>query len=743
MTHQEIFGKAKWVGGDREYPQQLLRGKFNAAKAKSAKLTITGLGFFAFYINGRIVTPDRFMPAWTDYERASCITRRRREGNEVPSWEWYKNEEHYERDFPITDETRNRLGCMQYDVTDFINEGENTIAISLGGGWYHRFYLGQPKACYLLQLTTESGEEHVYGSDTDMVWHPSYITKSQILRTEIHDYNIIGQNWHSCEFDDSKWESVALQAEPKTELEIQLCPADRVMRTVEPKLIRQNKYYSVYDVGENITGNVCIETDAQKGEKIELLYSEEVDGSGELTFFDTMTWGGVQRNTFITDGSKGLTACGEFTWNGFRYFSVTNNAKPLYVEVIHADVPVASSWNSDNKILNWLYEAFIRTQLTNMHAGIPSDCPHREGCGYTGDGQNTIDVVLLTLEARKFYEKWIEDIYDCQDLETGHVQYTAPFIPSGGGPGGWGGAIAMVPYEFYRHFGDISVLEKFFPRIELYFDYLEAHSENNLVVRDEPWAWCLGEWCTPSQIKIPAPFVNNYYYVKCLEIYVKIAHLLGQEAKAEEAKKTIAVKKQAIVENYFDAKSGDFCGNIQGANAFAFDIDLGDERTLANMVAHYSKTAMYDTGIFGTEIVTKTLFANGCEQLAFELLTSKEKISFYSHILQGATTLWEYWNGTQSRSHPMFGAVVKHMFYGFLGIGQKEGTVGFGDIVISPKLVEGMNYCEGSAKGVHVKYVKDKDNVVFSIDSQKPFTFVYDGVSSEFSAGAHTIVKKT
>lgn len=717
MTHEQLFQNAAWVAGHREHSQQLIRGKFSAAKTESAAITITGLGFFELYMNGSKVSSDKFVPAWTDYEKV----------------------ERYEREHRIPDEFRHRVFCLQYDILPYLKEGENTIAVSLGGGWYQKYYSGEPKLCFLIRLTDASAAEHTIGSDTNLRWHPSYITESRIIRSEIHDYNIIGKDWLLPDFDDSAWEAVQAVAAPEASFDIQHCPADKVVRTIRPKLLRRNKQYTVFDAGENITGAVVMQTSAQKGGEIELLFSEEVDNSGELSFNDSNCWGGKQRNLFITDGTANLTAKSEFMWNGFRYFSVTNNAEPLYVEVIHTNVPVASSWNSDSEILNWLNSAFLRTQLANMHAGIPSDCPHREGRGYTGDGQNTADAVMLTLDAKAFYEKWLEDIYDCQDLTTGHVQYTAPYVSSGGGPGGWGGAIAIVPYAFYNHYGDVDVLKKFFPRIELFFQYLEAHSENNLVTSEEPWAWCLGDWCTPEKIIIPEPFVNNYFYVKTLEIYIAIASLIGEGQKIEQAQATLALKKQALIDTYFDAATGNFCENVQGANAFALDIGLGDERTLRNMVNHYTETAMYDTGIFGTDIVTKVLFEQGYAQLAFDLLTSKERTSFHSQIIGGATTLWEYWDGRASRSHPMFGAIVKYLYYNLLGIRQKEGTAGFESIIVSPTLVEGMNYCEGSVKDVFVKYVKTETNIAFTIDTKRPVTFVYQDISRDLPTGRHEL----
>ena len=113
----------------------------------------------------------------------------------------------------------------------------------------------------------------------------------------------------------------------------------------------------------------------------------------------------------------------------------------LCAEVIHTDVAVTSSFSCSDPVLNWLYEAYIRTQLDNYHGCIPSDCPHRERLGYTGDGQLTAETAMLLLDTKELYRKWYQDILDSQGAETGHIPHTAPFLGGGGGPGGWGCAV--------------------------------------------------------------------------------------------------------------------------------------------------------------------------------------------------------------------------------------------------------------------------------------------------------------
>ena len=127
------------------------------------------------------------------------------------------------------------------------------------------------------------------------------------------------------------------------------------------------------------------------------------------------------------------------------------------------------------------------------------------------------------------------------------------------------------------------------------------------------------------------------------------------------------------------------------------------------------------SGIFGTEIVTRVLFEKGYADTAYKLLTSEADTSFAGWMKHGATTLWEYWIGNEQRSlsHPMFGAVVNCFYWYILGIRQKNGTAGYRDVTISPKLIHLLPSLSGSLNTQHgniaVKYSVMGDRVEWQI----------------------------
>ena len=343
----------------------------------------------------------------------------------------------------------------------------------------------------------------------------------------------------------------------------------------------------------------------------------------------------------------------------------------LCAEVIHTDVAVTSSFSCSDPVLNWLYEAYIRTQLDNYHGCIPSDCPHRERLGYTGDGQLTAETAMLLLDTKELYRKWYQDILDSQGAETGHIPHTAPFLGGGGGPGGWGCAVYQVPLAWAKIYGDDSLLVQGYDAILRWFDYMDAHSEKGLVVREEEGGWCLGDWCFPAseeKEQLPEAFINTFYYLHGLQEMMQISEKMNNKLPIRFAEREKNVKN-AFLDAYFDPKTGDFCEGRAAGNAYGLTLGLGDERTKKHLVEKYEALGRFDTGIFGTSMLLEQLFSIGAGDLAVRLLTNDSEAASFAHMKRnGATTLWERWDGRESHNHPMFGACVRLLFTQILGI---------------------------------------------------------------------------
>ncbi len=699
MTLEHFFHNAKWVGAENRTPKtfSVLRGKFKLNDFNKVNLNILGLGFFKCYINGKCINPDTFLPLSSDFE-AGCD--------------------------PVDEIISNhRIYVPQFDITPFVKNGKNSIAIHYGGGWYtyENRTFGLPKAIYCITSESGNGVEN-YISDENCKIGKSFVEEYAFTFGEHHNF-LDYPNCFEEDFDDSSWVNAVLTETLDTEYCATDCPADKLIEERSVKIINETENSVIYDCGENTTGYPLLEINAEKGEKIIVNFSEEILPDGSLDPEHTQ----AQHFSVVSDGKKTL-AQSEFTWYGFRYFEVIGKAVPKCVKVIYADVPVSSTFNCDNETLNWIYKTFTHTMLCNMHTGHPSDCPHLERRGYTGDGQLTCHAVLTTLDARKFYEKWMQDIGDCQDVLSGHIQYTAPYLHSGGGPGGWGCAIVEVPYQLYKHYGDKEILSKYYHNMRRYIDYLESHSEYGVVTSDKAGNWCLGDWCGPNilypdrditshnqQVVLPAPMVNTYFMVKSLKQMCEIAKIIGKDEDIAEYEEKIKYRKGAITAAYFNTFDDNFIMNVQGANSFAVDLGLGTESTYKNMVSYYKKLGYYDTGIFATDIVTRMLFQNGDSDLAIDLLTHDGDQGFEHWRKNGATTFHEYWDSNRSRSHshPMFGAPVAYLFEYLLGIKQEEGTAGYQSIIIEPQGIARFGRMSGSietVQGIVAVAYENKDN---------------------------------
>lgn len=712
MNQEHFFKSAKWVGA-RERTEKtfaVLRGYFSVREIKKVTLNILGMGFFKCYINGKCINPDTFLPLSSEYEN-----------NNGPEGEIFSG---------------HRVYVPSFDITPYVKTGENVIAVHFGGGWYVNSHrpIGLPKAIYSVTVE-ESEKENYFVSDERCKICKSFVCDYTFVSTERHDFD----GFSDClaeDFDDSECENAVVTERLETEYLTTDCPCDVLGESLSVRNVGKGEVGTVYDCGRNTSGYPVLKLNAGKGESVNVYFSENLLPDGSL---DKKRAHG-QKFSVVSDGT-GRVDAPEFTWYGFRYLEIEGNADVLCVKEIHADVPVTSSFECDNETLNWIYSTFIHTMLCNMHIGHPSDCPHIERRGYTGDGQLTSHAVLSIFDARAFYEKWLCDIADGQDVLSGHVQYTAPYVESGGGPGGWGAAIVEVPYQLYRHYGDEKILVKYYENMRRYIDYLDAHSEFGLVTSDREGAWCLGDWCGPNilypekqilfhrqQVFLPAPYVNTYFKVKSLKQMCEIAHIIGRDEDVAEYEAKLSEGKNAMRAAYFNTFDGNFVMNVQGANAFAVDIgiDCGKNNgeslnPYENMVGYYKKLGHLDTGIFATDILIRTLFENGDGELAVELLTSDGPQGFEHWRKNGATTFHEYWDSEISRSHnhPMFGAVTAYIFEHLLGIGQKNGTAGYSSVVISPKACAKFKKMSGSMKTpngiISVSYEKHGECIDFCI----------------------------
>ncbi|MBE6811687.1 MAG: hypothetical protein E7523_02265 [Ruminococcaceae bacterium] len=717
---------ALWIGADKNSVSPVFLRRFLYENCTKAELIITSCGFFEAKINGRNVTDNLFLPVVTDYEK-----------RDMSKWS-----------YPIFDTLTHRLYYYTFDITSLLNNGENTLTVQLGNGWYmqdervaegNMSFGDQLKTAYCIRFYTQSGivELHSDGTET---YYDSEITYSNLFIGEVIDPA-------SVTFEERQ---VTVYTAPETELCEAIGAPDKVIRTLCPELLGEKNGKKIYDVGENTSGLMRVTAKNKKGEKITIRFSEEVDEDGNLSFRScggayTCTSGRkqIQEDTFICTGET-YTFCPKFLWHAFRYFEIEGNFDDIEMLVIHADTAVTSTFDSGSEGLNFLYEAYVRSQLTNMHGSIPSDCPHRERLGYTGDGQVCAPAGMLLLDSKEFYRKWIQDILDCQCKISGHVQHTAPMMGGGGGPGGWGCAIVFVPWAFYKQFGEVQMLEKTYEPMRRWVQYLLTKCENNLIVREEDGGWCLGDWCTREKITLPEPFVNTCFFIKILRILCEIAEIIGKTEDIESYKKLINELETAVVANYKDKDGTSFCNGVQGADVYAVWAGLSDKEKLADIAEKYNAMRYFDTGFIATDILCGLLTDNSYIDTFFNLIDSEEFGTYLYMKRRGATTVWENWNGNDSHNHPMFGASARYLFTGILGIRQAENSVAYNELVIAPQVPENLSFANGSlvlpCGKISVSFNKTENGIHFEIalPENKTADFVFGDYKKILHGGINT-----
>jgi len=641
----------------------------------------------------------------------------------------------------------------EFDVTEFLSSGKNVFGALISGGWYYtepdkyRNYrnFGKPKIAFRLEVCFCDGESLDIISNGDEKWSESFLVCGGIFHEE-QDENKEIKDFSSLSFDDSAWQTVKTSEPYPSKYIFNECPPNRIIKWITPELVRQTENEKIYKTPINVTGYPVIKDGGIKGQTITVIYGEELDDDGNVDLFHSYE----QNSVFVTDGRREHHL--RMTWHGFRFFSVKtdgdiNKVSCDKVALIYADIKNTSSFKCNNDTLNFIYDAYILTQLENYQCGVPCDCPQIERKGYTGDGQVLCELGMSLFDSRKLYDKWLNDISDVQDKNTGFVHNTAPvFVSCGGGPGGWSVAIVNVPYAYYKYYGDKEILEEFYPKMVKYTEFIDNESVDGLVAIHKRKAHCLGDWNGPVKPFLPEPFANTCMYIEALYRMIEIAKVLGKNDDVITYERRISELKSAVDKTYYNAQTGDYCDNDKGSNAFAINVGLGDERTLDNLVKRYREYGGFDTGIFGTKYLPKVLFKNGYGDVATALYTSDNEFSYKAWKDAGETTMLEAWKGARSHNHPMFGSPVLWMFEYMLGIRQREGSAGFSDIVINPYDLKEITEISGSivtVKGeISVSYKKTADGVDFKVVVPSCAEFTYNGYKTTLKAGENKFTVK-
>ena len=715
--------KAKWIGtrpivltGDTQQdsiarlmtPSPLLRKSFlNKNRISRATLCVTALGLYEVKLNGKRVGDHELAPEWTDY--------------------------------------RDRVQYQTYDVTGLVAKGENVLAATLADGWYvgaigsfgdlvlnrGRSYASLDRKL-LLQLEIETVDGQLVQVVSDESWRVNPdgpVRSADIYLGEIYDARKVPKGWEKPGFDDSKWERATVYPSPSAALVAQTNEPVRITHQLHPLAIREpSRDTYIFDMGQNMVGWCAIKIDELDGREVTVRHGEMLTDDGQL--YTANLRAATATDEFTSDGKGAEIFEPRFTYHGFRYVEITGLSKPPTLDMVvgkevASSVAPTGSLECSNKDLNQLWQNIRWTQWDNL-IGIPTDCPQRdERLGWMADAQVFSQTAIDNCDMAAFYTKWTQDIRDAQ-REDGAYPDVAPvpsILPFYNAPG-WADAGVIVPWRLYQNYGDTRVLRKHYESAKRFIDFV--HSKNPNLIWTEAVGNMYGDWLNGNTIvaedyprtgaQVPYCIFNTMNFAHSTQILSDMARVLGYADDATMYAKLAADIRSALLQEFVD-KDGFITDNTQAGYALALGYDLLPESMQKEALEHMlSSLADYDfrisTGFLSTIRLMQELVRWGYADMAYQLIESHRFPSWLYQIDQGATTIWERWDGyvkgrgfqdpgMNSFNHYAIGSVGEWMYSNVLGIQRQPGEPGFQHFVIRPQIGGTLTWAKGTYRSMY------------------------------------------
>ncbi len=710
LLHESDW-KAKWIGLDKPVGSddpgavhkvlsaRMLRHQFSVAKeVKSATAFISGLGLFEFYLNGEKIGDQVLAPGLTEYNK--------------------------------------RAFYMTFDVTRNLLQGENAIGVILGNG---RFFApraggtertktyGFPKVICQLEIQYEDGTSATLVSDdTWKLTANGPIRKNSEYDGEYYDARMELTGWDKSGYDDTGWINAEVVQKPGDKLESQPIEPIKIMDQVAPvgvKAIKPGTF--IFDMGQNMVGWVALVVKGNKGDKVTLRFAERLNVDGSL-FLDNIRTAEVT-DTYILKGEGEEQWEPRFTYHGFRYVEMIGypgipTLSSVKGKVIHDALDVNGSFNCSNPLINSIYKNSC-WGIKGNYRSIPTDCPQRdERQGWLGDRSAECTGESYIFDISKLYNKWVTDINDTQ-TESGSISDVAPsYWPFYTDNTTWPGTFLFAADMLYTQYGDLKTIETNYPAMQRWIGHMSLFLNDGIMPKD-----MYGDWCVPPEdVKLTnsndpqritrADFIGTSYFYGELKLMAKFARLLGKENDAAEYSKTAEVMKTAFNNKFLDKSVVKYSNNTCTANilALAFDLVPGEfkdkivenllQKTLSENGGHIGH------GIIGGQWLMRTLTAAGHADVAYLLAAQTTYPGWGYMVKQGATTIWELWNGEygdpgmNSGNHVMLlGDLIIWYYENLAGIKPDPGIPAFKHIIMKPFVLGDLTHLEASYNSIYGK----------------------------------------
>ena len=706
--------KGKWIGapwqGEDSYdvmgsnkfqPAPLLRQEFNITKPiKEARFYGTGLGYFELYINGERIGEDYLSPNQTNYDKRPTLDT---------------------RGIVVTDPFKEyTIMYLSHNLASMLNKGKNAVGVILGNGFYditRNWVLGYgtPRFMGQIEITYEDGTQQIIASDENWRIERSAIVSDQIYLGEHYDARREHDGWNKAGYNDSSWAKAAIKRIPCGKLIPQNGPADRINERFAPQSIEKDENGTIHiKFPVEISGWVALKNiNAARGQTISIKYLSESPGNGA--------------NTDTAKGTGNESYHARFTWFVFSEVEITGidslAASQIEAHAVNSNVKRSGNFATSNDLINTINKIWQRSQLDNMHGSIASDCPHRERSAYTGDGQVACVTVMHNFDTRTFYNKWIRDIRGSQTAD-GYIPNGAPWQPGCGGGVGWGAAMEIMPWEFYRHYGDERLLAQSFEGMCNHVRWMTTwvNKETGIMHSQDSNPWKnLGDWLPPHTLP-RNELVHTFFLWMCADIAASTAEKLERTAEAKEFTALRDRTAAAFHKEFYNPATGSY--GKHGSNVLALKIGVPvdrKEKVIEALRANIAEVNDHlDTGIVGTRYLFEVLCDNGLKELAYKIINQRDFPSFGWWIEQGATTTWEQWDGGNSHNHPMFGGGIGWFYSHLAGLRLKDNGFRTFDVKpIIPYGLEWVNYSHNTTYGtIDIKWQLRKGR--FTLECEVP-----------------------
>ena len=651
--------------------------------------------------------------------------------------------------------SRKRVQCQSYNITKSVRNG-SLLEISVADGWYKgKINFGtdeggpEKKKALKAQIIIEykNGERDIISTDE------SWLVKRDTVRyAELYDGEIVDAN-----FEDSYVNAVAYNDAPRVDVVKQQGVYIKEQERLSPlSIFKAPNGDTIIDFGQNLTGYFEFWVNAKKGDRVEFTVCEVLDKHGN--FYNENYRDAKARFEYICKDGYNCYKPRLAFW-GFRYMRVDafpceitpDNIKAI---IVHSDIKRTGYLHSSSPLLNQLFSNIIWGQKGNF-LDVPTDCPQRdERQGWTGDATVFSRTASYNYDVEQFFTKWLTDLRLDQG-KKGNIPNIIPqticwdWSTTENTGAVWGDASTIIPYQMYLTYGSKNILKRQYTSMCKYIKYISGHTKTKYL-----WTGCdqFGDW-----LGLDAPagsyrgssnedFIASVFYAHSTSLVYKVGKILNKNVdKYKSLYERILAKIRATFTEY---KTQTEC-----ALALYFDIAT-DKKSVAKQLATMIKENgnKLKTGFVGTPYLLHALSQNGYAQVAYDLLLQEQFPSWLYSVKQGATTIWEHWDGKNedgdfwsyrmnSFNHYAYGSVADWVYIEACGIHTVEDKPGFEEVLISPIPTDKLDHLSARIDTRHgtiiSKWYHFEGKVRYEITTPVPATIIIDGKEHKVAKGTY------